>query len=362
MKERNKNKGSDNLYINDNEYDSCVIGIPTFLSIIQCGSQLIRKNVTFQFISFLFIAWMFITVVEFISAIFMGDSDIISDGFFNTFKAISFLISCLSILFSHMYSNTYFFLSLRIELIAALISIIFLVIVSVYMLLQALHLITDDDIRIPPAVYLQWLYVIKVIVDLSALLGFSEYIIHPSIQVKLQLWKHIKTWKKLSDITFDELKKITNLRKSWNNHFENMNALCASLISDLISSLLFVIFFSVFDIKYYSRAYLIISLMNFFSVIILVGPLFNSVLRIFMQGKSDLYESFYRKVNQEITYFEGSLGVKSHKYWMISQNYIKGQIKIYSTKNIDRNGLKQAINGFIDDLELNADICIEFDE
>jgi hypothetical protein len=47
---------------------------------------------------------------------------------------------------------------------------------------------------------------------------------------------------------------------------------------------------------------------------------------------------------------------------MISQNYIKGNIKIYSTKNIDRNKLKQCINDIIDDLELNADICIEFDE
>ena len=60
------------------------------------------------------------------------------------------------------------------------------------MLLQALHLITDDDIRISPAGYLQWLYDIKVIVDLISLLGFSEYIIHPSFQVKLQLWKYIK--------------------------------------------------------------------------------------------------------------------------------------------------------------------------
>ena len=230
------------------------------------------------------------------------------------------------------------------------------------MLLQALHLITDEDIRIPSAGYLQWLYVIKVIVDLLALLGFSEYIIHPSVQVKLQLWKYIKIWKKLNEITFEELRKVTNIRKLWNNHFENMNALCANLISDLLSSLFFVIFFSVFDTNYYSRAYMIISLFNFCAVIFLVGPLFNSILKILMQGKSELYESFYRKINQELTYFEGSLGVKNLKFWMVSQNYIKGQIKIYSTKNLDRNKLKETINGIIDDLELNADICIEFDE
>ena len=302
------------------------------------------------------------TFIEFISAIVMGDSDIISDGFFNIFKTISFLISCLSILFNHMYSNTYFFLSQRIELIAALVSMIFVVIVSVYMILQALHLITDDDIRIPPAVYLQWLYMLKVIIDLSALLCFSDYIIHPSIQVKLQLWKFVKIWKKLNNITFEELKKITNLRKQWNNHFENMNALCASIISDLLSSLFFLIFFSVFDTVYYARAYMIISIFNFFAVLCLVNPLFYSVLRIFMQGKSELYESFYRKINQELTYFEGSLGVRNIKFWMISQNYIKGQIKIYSTKNIDRNKLKNKINSIVDEIELIADICVEFDE
>ena len=293
-------------------------------SIIHCGTLLFKKNLTFQVIVFLFIAWILITLVEFISALIMGDGDIISDGFFNIFKTISFLISCLSILFNHMYSNTYSFLVLRIELTASLISIIFLVIVSVYMLLQALHLVTEEEVRVPSATYLQWLYVIKVIVDLLALLGFSEYIIHPSVQVKLQLWKYIKVWKKLSDITFEELKKVTSIRKLWNNHFENMNALCASLISDLVSSLFFVIFFSVFDSTYYSRAYMIISLINFGSVLFLVSPLFNSVLKIFMQGKSELYESFYRKINQELTYFEGSLGVKNLKFWMISQNYIKG--------------------------------------
>ena len=302
------------------------------------------------------------TFIEFISAIVMGDSDIISDGFFNIFKTISFLISCLSILFNHMYSNTYFFLSQRIELVAALVSMIFVVIVSVYMILQALHLVTDDDIRIPPAVYLQWLYMLKVIIDLSALLCFSDYIIHPSIQVKLQLWKFVKIWKKLNNITFEELKKITNLRKQWNNHFENMNALCASIISDLLSSLFFLIFFSVFDTVYYARAYMIISIFNFFAVLCLVNPLFYSVLRIFMQGKSELYESFYRKINQELTYFEGSLGVRNIKFWMISQNYIKGQIKIYSTKNIDRNKLKNKINSIVDEIELIADICVEFDE
>ena len=339
-----------------------MIGLPNFISIMLYGVRLFQKNFTFKIIVLLFITWIIMTFIEFISAILMGDSDIISDGFFNIFKTISFLISCLSILFNHIYSNTYLFLSQRIELVVALVSMIFVVIVSVYMILQALHLVTDDDIRIPPAIYLQWLYMLKVIVDLSSLLCFSDYIIHPSIQVKLQLWKFVKIWKNLNEITFEELKKITNLRKQWNNHFENMNALCVSIISDLLSSLFFLIFFSVFDTVYYARAYMIISIINFFIVLCLVNPLFYSVLKIFMQGKSELYESLYRRINQELTYFEGSLGIKNIKYWMISQNYIKGQIKIYSTKNMDRNKLKNKINNIVDEIELIADICIEFDE
>lgn len=347
---------------NSNDLDSCIIGLPKFRSLKQYGGRLFQKNFQFQVIVFLFITWILMTLVEFLSAVLMGDSDIISDGFFNVFKTISFLISGLSILLNHMYSNTCLFLSQRIELIAALASMIFVVIVSVYMILQALHLVTDDDIRIPPAGYLQWLYMIKIIVDLSALLCFSDYIIHPSIQVKLQLWKYVKVWKKLSDITFEELKKVSNLRKQWNNHFENMNALCVSIISDLVSSLFFLIYFSIFDISYYARAYMIISIFNFFAVLFLVNPLFHSVLKIFMQGKSELFESFYRKINQELTYFEGSLGVKNIKFWMISQNNIKGQIKIYSTKNIDRNKLKSKLNSICDEIELIADICVEFDE
>ena len=47
---------------------------------------------------------------------------------------------------------------------------------------------------------------------------------------------------------------------------------------------------------------------------------------------------------------------------MISQNNIKGQIKIYSTKNIDRNKLKSKLNSICDEIELIADICVEFDE
>ena len=321
-----------------------------------------KKNSTFQVIFFIFITWILIILFEFISVLIMGDADIISDGFFNTFKIISFLISGLSILFNDMYFNTNPFLCQRIELISALINIIFLVIVSVYMLLHALHLVVDEDVHIPSAGYLQSLNVIKVIVDLLAILGFSKFIIHPSLQIKFQIWKYIKIWKKLKDITFEELKKVTNVRKLWNNHFENMNALCSCLISDLISSLFFVIFFSFFDEKYYARGYMIISLFNFIIILFLVKPIFLSILKIFIIGKNELYESLYRKINQEITYFEGCLDVENLKFYMISQNYIKGQIKIKSTKNIDRNKLKQNIFEIINELSINAHICIEFDE
>lgn len=368
-KEKDKEKGKDieNLISNNNNnYNTKKFdlnkGLPSINAIIQNGTILMNKNITFQIILFLFVFWIVITIFEFISALILGNSDIISDGFFNTFKTIGFLISCLSILFNYMYSNVHSFLVLRIELTAALTNIIFEVIVSVYMLLQALHLVTDDEERIPPINYLTWLYVIKTIFDMLALLRFSDFIIHPSIQVKLQLWKFTKTWKKLNELSIDELKKVTKFRKIWNNHFENMNALCVCLISDLFCSLSFVIFFYIFGTRFYGRGYLFISIMNFFIVIFLVRPLFSSVLKIFMQGKSEMYECFYRKINQELTYCNGSLGVKHFKFWMIAQNYLKGQIKIYSNNNIDRLKLKDAIHKIADDVGVHADISIEFDE
>jgi Co/Zn/Cd efflux system component len=230
------------------------------------------------------------------------------------------------------------------------------------MLLQALHLITEDNIKIPPIKFLEWLSVLKVIINMIALFIFSDYILHPELQIKLYLWKFSKEWKPLNEVSIEKLKKCSNLLKKWNNHFENMNALTSSLISDLICSTLFIIFFYSFNEIYYSKGYFIISLTNFIIVIILVRDSFYSIMKILMQGKCTIYESFYSKLNQEISYFEGCQGVKEIKFWMNSQNNIKVYIKIYANKNLNRNQLKNRISEITKEIELICDYTLEIDE
>ena len=325
-------------------------------------NQLFPKNLEFQIIVFLFISWIIITNIEFLTALFIGDPILISDSFFNSFKTISFLITCLSILFTHIYSTNNNFIIIRIELIAALTSIIFLVIVSVYMLLQSLHFLTEEHVLIPPKIFLEWLYIIKVIVDMISLFIFSDYILHPELQIKIYLWKFFKEWKPLNEVSFDKLKKCNNLLKKWNNHFENMNALTSSLISDLVCSIFFIVFFYSFNENYYSKGYMIISWINFFIVILLVKDSFYSIMKILMQGKCTIYESLYFKLNQEISYFEGCQGIKEIKFWMNSQNNIKIYIKIYSNKKLDRNKLKNRISEITKEIDLICDYTLEVDE
>ena len=331
-------------------------------ALLQFSKQLFPKNLEFQIIVFLFISWIIITTIEFLTALILGDSILISDSFFNTFKTISFLITCLSILFTYIYSTNNNFIIIRIELIAALSSIIFLVIVSVYMLLQGLHFLTEDHVMIPPITFLEWLYIIKVIFDMIALFIFSDYILHPELQIKLYLWKFSKEWKPLKEVSLDKLKKCNNLLKKWNNHFENMNALTSSLISDLVCSICFIVFFYSFNENYYSKGYMIISWINFIIVILLVKDSFYSIMKILMQGKCTIYESLYSKLIQEISYFEGCQGVKEIKFWMNSQNNIKIYIKIYANKKLDRNKLKNRISEITREIELICDYTLEIDE
>ena len=84
---------------------------PSLNSLYLPFTQLFSKNVEFQMITFLFSSWIILTLLEFIYGLSKSDSLIISDGFFNTFKTISFLITCLSFLFTYLTSNTQLFIS-----------------------------------------------------------------------------------------------------------------------------------------------------------------------------------------------------------------------------------------------------------
>ena len=86
-----------------------------------------------------------------------------------------------------------------------------------------------------------------------------------------------------------------------------------------------------------------------------------------MQGKTEVYESFYKKMQNEISYYEGCLGIKEMKIWMTAQNDIKcqnlyinlGYIQIYGADELNRNKLKEHINNLANSLEINFEITLE---
>jgi hypothetical protein len=93
-----------------------------------------------------------------------------------------------------------------------------------------------------------------------------------------------------------------------------------------LSSILFLICFYISKDQHFELVYCTISFVNLFILIFLINPVLKSIIKILMQGKSEIYESFYNKLKQEISYFEGCLGIKEFKFWMTAQNNIKCKI------------------------------------
>lgn len=316
--------GHSNSHSNSTDSD-VKINIET---IINSSMRLFKTNEEFYYLAIFTFIWLGLMMFEFIYGFLESKVDIVSDSFFNYFKTFSFLITGFSILLSRVFVFNKIFLKNRIELIAALSNCVFLVIISMYMCLQALHLVTesnehDEEQDESVVKFLKNFFVVKAILNVIALMIFSDYILHPSIQIKLLMWKRYRNWKELNTLDIDNLKESKNLIKQWNNHFENMNALTINIITDLISSILFIICFYVSKDQHFEFTYSLISIVNLFVIFVLVGPVFKSTLKVLMQGKSDIYECFYNKMQKEISYFEGCSGIKEMKFWMVSQSEIK---------------------------------------
>jgi Co/Zn/Cd efflux system component len=305
--------------------------------ILNSSYRLIKTNDEFFYLVIFLSIWLCLIFAEFLYGITQSKVHIISDSFFNLFKSVSILITVFSILLTRVYHFNSIFLRNRIELIAALSNIIFLIIVSMYMCLQALHIVTEtddgdmpehshnghDDDEAGTIKFFNYFFIFKIVVDAVIILNLSDYILHPSIQIKLLLWKRSHSWKSLGEFDIENLKECRHLIKIWNNHFENMNALIINMSSDLISSILFLIWFYISKDQHFEYAYCFISLINLVVVIIFINPVINSVFRVLMQGKTEVYESFYQKLQNEISYYEGCLGIKEMKIWMTAQNDIK---------------------------------------
>lgn len=305
--------------------------------LVNIGTRLIKNNQEFLYLlTFLFI-WVLLIVCEFIYGFSENIVNIINDSFFNYFKTFSFLIAVFSILLSKINDFDKYFLKNRIELIAALSNCVFLIIVSMYMCVEALHLVTEETVHIEDEkhfheeelntiLFFKNFYVVKVIIDVIGILVFSDYILHPAMQIKLHLWKKSRIWKDLNNLDVESLKASNFLIKTWNNHFENMNALNINIISDLVSSILFLILFHLSQDQHLEFIYFIVSVVNVLIVFMLTLPVFQSSLKILMQGKSELYNSVGDLLHKEISYFEGCLGIKEIKFWMVAQNEVKCKI------------------------------------
>ena len=81
-----------------------------------------------------------------------------------------------------------------------------------------------------------------------------------------------------------------------------------------------------------------------------------------MQGKNEVFESFYKKVINELTYFDGSLGINKIKFWSKQQNFIECYAKLYCNKTMDRMGLKNKIYAMAAEIEANLELTVEFEE
>jgi Co/Zn/Cd efflux system component len=316
----------------------------SFDFIINSSLKLIKTNEEFFYLVILLGIWLSLILFEFIYGFLETQVHIISDSFFNYFKTFSFLIAGLAILLTRISAFKESFLKNRIELIAALSNCVFLIIVSMYMVLQALHMVTEPDENHDDSSahshqpinqeeqdtisFFKNFFIVKVIIDVIGVLVFSDYIVHPSVQIKLLLWKKHRVWKELKDLSIENLKECKLVIKQWNNHYENMNALTVNILSDLLSSILFLICFYVSKDRHFEGVYCFISIVNLVFLFFLLAPLLKSLIKIFMQGRSELYECFYDKLYQEVSYFEGCLGIKDMKFWMTAQNDIKCKIKI----------------------------------
>jgi len=340
----------------------------SFQSLITYTFKLIKVHKEFMLIVvYIFLSFSMMWF-EFLYGLFYSQIDIISDSFFNLFKSSAFLITALSILLSK-YFNYLNFLTERIELMSALSNTVFLLIVSLYRILESLHSLSErnehiheensTEMKIMPVNFLRTFGVFKIMLDTSFLILFSDYLIHPSIQIKLQLWKKYRCWKRFEDLKMVDLKENNDLIRKWSNHFENMNALLMNIVCDLFSNTIFLLSLDLTNIENFEKINLLISFINMILTIFCVMPLFSSITQVLMQGKSSFFVCFFEQLEKEITLFEGVLAIQYIKFWMVSQNEMRCNMKLLVSSQIDKDELKRQIDTSVNDVGVNIDIMID---
>jgi len=165
---------------------------------------------------------------------------------------------------------------------------------------------------------------IKVILNIVALIAFGDYIIHPLFQIKINMMKKYKKWiSGLDELALSELHENIKEIKKWNNHFDNINCMIVNVLADLISSLAFLICFFFSNDNHFEYIYLFISCLNLVVVYLLVWFIFGGVIDLFMQARQPIITAADKIIQREIGLFEGCVGIKEVKYSMIANNSVK---------------------------------------
>lgn len=328
--EYNKNK----KIIDYSNRDKIITIDLNFDSILNSIVRLAKSNKEFYTLTILSISWFLLTIAEAAYGYAESLGVVISDSFFNFFKIFTFLIPALAIYLTRYLNYNIKLLYERMEILAAMSNIIFLMIVSIIMFVKSLHLVTEEseilhssddhgqDHEAFTISVFKFFYLVKVLLNIITLLLFSDYVIHPVLQMRIFIFKKYKKWLSLNTFTFQDLDENKQILKQWNNHFENMNCLNINILTDLTSSLIFLSFFYATNDKHFEYIYFVISLLNLIIVTLFVYYVSGNIINLLMQGKSEIIKPLDNILQKEIGMFEGCIGIKEAKYWMIANNKI----------------------------------------
>lgn len=312
--------------------------------------KLFKSNDDVFYLSIFTCIWILLILFEFIYGFVFANSYIISDSFFNIFKIFAFVTCLIALVIRKSVSinnidsidNIYFFKT-RIEQIAALCNSVMITIISLYMMLNSLHMITEEEEFDYDSVRKKEnevnimhnfnfiFFTIKIIMNVLIMMSFSDFVLSPNLNIKLQLRQKYKEWKNLSNLNYEDLTMCSNEIKKHNSTFINFHSYTNILLVDLLSSFTILILLYILDISY-EKSYLFACIINLLSTFILTTPVFNMLFYVFLNGRTPTYDSFYEECHLTLKNYDNYISIIDEKWWMISQNELSFLVKI-SLKN-----------------------------
>lgn len=302
--------------------------------------QLFNSNSEIYHLSLLTLAFSVIVFFELVFGLILNETKIIGDSFFNLFKVIPLIITVASVFCSksqllQSFNNSTFKRN-RIEIIAALANCVLLVIIALYMILNSMHIIAEageDEHHTKEESMLSFYFnflIAKILYGTVFLLNYNDTLIHQSFIIKINLRKIMGTWKPFSQITLNNLSTTSEEIRNHTAHNENLNILCVSVMSDLVSTVVMYVLLFVFG-GYYEKVYLISCFFNLFIISVLITPVFYSLINILMQGRNSMYKPLYEEVKRQLDQIN-EISKYEVRWWMESENELVCVIKAKVSK------------------------------